>query len=315
MDRYERSRRDDDRAEAPRGRGDDYGSRTEEAGSGLARAFFQQDDEHRRRTAYNPRYDYERGERGSYDRSDDGRSDYGRRGGHDDDRGFFERAGDEVRSWFGGDDDRRRSDRYEDGGYGRPAYGRSEFGRPDYGRSEYGREGYDQGFRREGLGRSSGYGAQTGWSGQGSYGGMTGGASGYGGSYGSSDYGRSGFGGGQGMRGRGPQGYTRSNERIQDDVCEALTDSDYVDATNIQVRCENGEVILEGTVRSRQEKRAAEDAVERVRGVRDVHNRLRVQQEGEEYAASGTGSAGASAGANGGAEPPSGSRSTPRAAS
>lgn len=47
-------------------------------------------------------------ERGSYGRDEDrgyGRGSYGR---DEDDRGFFERAGDEVKSWFGDDDSRRR---------------------------------------------------------------------------------------------------------------------------------------------------------------------------------------------------------------
>jgi len=35
-------------------------------------------------------------------------------------------------------------------------------------------------------------------------------------------------------------------------------------------------------VDSRQAKREAEEAVERVRGVRDVHNRLRVQPAGQQ---------------------------------
>jgi hypothetical protein len=55
---------------------------------------------------------------------------YGRergRGGHpDDDRGFFERAGDELRSWFGDDEAERRRDMDEgrEGGRGERDYGR-----------------------------------------------------------------------------------------------------------------------------------------------------------------------------------------------
>ncbi|HEY4588689.1 MAG TPA: BON domain-containing protein, partial [Thermoanaerobaculia bacterium] len=82
--------------------------------------------------------------------------------------------------------------------------------------------------------------------------------------------------------GRGPQGYQRSNERIQEDVCETLTRHGEVDASNLQVRVENGEVTLEGTVGSRREKRMAEDILEDLPGVREVHNRLRVEgREGE----------------------------------
>lgn len=62
-----------------------------------------------------------RDERGWFGRDRD-RSDWrGGRGGRDDDRGFFERAGDEVRSWFSDEDDRERG-RYGDreGWRGRP---------------------------------------------------------------------------------------------------------------------------------------------------------------------------------------------------
>jgi len=54
----------------------------------------------------------------------------------------------------------------------------------------------------------------------------------------------------------------------------------YVDASDIDVRVSDCEVTLEGSVRERQEKRIAEDVAERVAGVRDVHNLLRVNREG-----------------------------------
>jgi hypothetical protein len=76
--------------------------------------------------------------------------------------------------------------------------------------------------------------------------------------------------------GRGPQGYQRSDDRIHEDVSEALTRHGHVDATGIFVRVENGEVTLEGNVNSRREKRLAVDAVHDLPGVKDVHNRLRI---------------------------------------
>jgi osmotically-inducible protein OsmY len=78
--------------------------------------------------------------------------------------------------------------------------------------------------------------------------------------------------------GRGPQGYKRSKDRIMEDVCETLMHHGDIDATNIRVQVDdNGEVTLEGTVDSRQTKRMAEDVIENVSGVEEVHNRLRVQ--------------------------------------
>jgi hypothetical protein len=79
-----------------------------------------------------------------------------------------------------------------------------------------------------------------------------------------------------GFRGRGPKGYVRPDERIREEVCELLSDAD-VDASEITVKVEDGEVTLEGTVDSRRAKHEAEDVAHRARGVKDCHNRLRVR--------------------------------------
>lgn len=79
-------------------------------------------------------------------------------------------------------------------------------------------------------------------------------------------------------RGRGPRGY-RSDERIYADVCELLTDDDRIDASEIEVSVSSGEVTLSGRVRGRNAKRRATDLVERVRGVRQVYNNIRVSDE------------------------------------
>jgi osmotically-inducible protein OsmY len=122
--------------------------------------------------------------------------------------------------------------------------------------------------------RSGSYGGRY-QSGSEDYGGMRG-------SRGRSSLGSSSFeSGSYGMpanRGRGPSGYQRSDSRIEEDVHEALTWDDDVDATHIQVKVENGEVTLTGTVKDRWEKRAAEDALDDIRGLRDVHNQLRVEE-------------------------------------
>lgn len=80
-------------------------------------------------------------------------------------------------------------------------------------------------------------------------------------------------------RGKGPKGYHRSEERIREDAYDRLTEDGYVDATNIQVQLEGDDVVLSGTVHSREEKRRAEDLVERVSGVRNVENRLRIERD------------------------------------
>lgn len=81
--------------------------------------------------------------------------------------------------------------------------------------------------------------------------------------------------------GRGPKNYTRSDERILEDACDHLTEDWAVDARNIQVTVENGEITLDGTVGTRDEKRHAEDCVEDISGVRHVQNNLRVQERSD----------------------------------
>jgi hypothetical protein len=84
--------------------------------------------------------DHRRGE-GSRWRDDSIFSSDDRGRGRDDDRGFFDRAGDEVRSWFGDDDAERRRERDARRDEAREAFGRerprSEYGR-DHERSSYG---------------------------------------------------------------------------------------------------------------------------------------------------------------------------------
>jgi osmotically-inducible protein OsmY len=78
--------------------------------------------------------------------------------------------------------------------------------------------------------------------------------------------------------GRGPKGYRRSDERIREEICDRLTDDWRVDATEMEVTVSNGQVTLAGSVNSREEKRKAEDLVEAIPGVQDVHNTLRISQ-------------------------------------
>ena len=77
-------------------------------------------------------------------------------------------------------------------------------------------------------------------------------------------------------RGKGPRGYARSDERIREDVSDRMWLDSRLDASDVEVNVANGEVTLAGTVRSREEKRRAEDIAESVPGVRHVQNNLRV---------------------------------------
>lgn len=78
--------------------------------------------------------------------------------------------------------------------------------------------------------------------------------------------------------GRGPRAWKRSDHRIEDDVHERLSRHGYIDASDIAVEVKDCEVTLKGRVASREEKRLAEDLVEGVFGVEDVHNDLKVEE-------------------------------------
>lgn len=91
-----------------------------------------------------------------------------------------------------------------------------------------------------------------------------------------------------GHRGRGPSGYSRSDDRIKEDLNDRLTDYDYIDATNINVEVGGGEVTLTGTVDNRYEKRMAEDIAEDISGVKNVENRIRVNTGGSSALSTGS---------------------------
>jgi hypothetical protein len=176
----------------------------------------------------------------------------------------------------------------------------------------YGLEGYEPEDERDLSGRGRGY---YGRGGMGGYGGRQGGyaggeRAGFGGMGGAmGDYyagggqGGAGVGRGQGFPvslgawrsdafgtrsrddvgehvGKGPRGYERNWDRIRDEVCHSLAWSGQVDASDIEVTVERGEITLGGTVPDRNQKRLAERIAERVYGVEDVHNRLRLAPAG-----------------------------------
>jgi hypothetical protein len=206
------------------------------------------------------------------------------------DRGMSDREA----SYWGREDESR---------YGRGREG-SDYGYEGFESSEADYEGYEPGDYSSGgisrFGSSQRFGGYQGSGGQGrsqgSYGqGRSQGASGqmYRGSSGSGssrpfgqgrrqDFGSQQYGTSQGsFAGRGPQGYKRSDERITEDINEELTQDADIDASNISVEVQNGEVTLKGTVPDRETKRRSEDIAESCSGVREVQNQLRVKREGE----------------------------------
>lgn len=80
--------------------------------------------------------------------------------------------------------------------------------------------------------------------------------------------------------GRGPRGYSRSPERIREEVCEFITDDPQIDASHIELKVlDDGVVELSGEVDSRRTKRRIEDCCDSVRGVKDVRNNLSINSD------------------------------------
>ena len=80
--------------------------------------------------------------------------------------------------------------------------------------------------------------------------------------------------------GVGPRGFRRSDERIVDDVWVMLADDPLIDARDMTVEVQDGEVRLRGTVPGRRMRRRAWLLVDGVSGVHDVLSELRVRRDG-----------------------------------
>ncbi len=281
--RYDEERRDEDnRGERSWSGAGRYG---EGYGSQRGRGEREDDDD-------GPQYGGERGRKFDDDRNQArnqrGQSDYGRGG---------ESAFDQDRS----------QERFGQRGYGQQDYGqrRYQVGQGNYygqgGQSESDYAQSNQGSGQSTYGqRGSGRGRFGQDVGSGAYGfGQSGGSEGGQGLSGESgqnqdDDARGGWNQGvrrgsegqraQGMgahRGKGPKGYTRSDERIKEDVSDRMTDDAHIDAAEIVIEVSSGEVTLSGTVSDRNQRRRAEDCIEQIPGVKHVQNNLRVKQQSD----------------------------------
>lgn len=75
---------------------------------------------------------------------------------------------------------------------------------------------------------------------------------------------------------KSPKGYTRSDERIKEDVCDRIGRLGAVDPSDVEVNVKDGEVTLTGTISQRSWKHLIEDTVDDIAGVKEIHNQLRV---------------------------------------
>jgi len=92
-----------------------------------------------------------------------------------------------------------------------------------------------------------------------------------------SGFGREGYAESGAHRGKGPKGYTRSDDRLKEVICEKLTDDPMIDASEISIEVTGQIVKLTGTVDDRSTKYEIEELVERCGGVKDIDNQLRVR--------------------------------------
>ena len=75
---------------------------------------------------------------------------------------------------------------------------------------------------------------------------------------------------------RGPKNYTRSDERIKDEIYDRLVREPRIDASEVTIEVEGGIARLYGSVAHRQMKHWIEDIVADCHGVSDVENKLTV---------------------------------------
>lgn len=167
----------------------------------------------------------------------------------------------------------RRGNRYPDpdqsrdwqqsygGGYGPERSGQGDYGR-GYGLGRSGQRGFGRGSRAPysehyGLGR---------------------------GGYGTSEWGKD-YGNARRMnepleRYRpGPKGYTRTDDRIREEISERLRFAYEIDSSEVSVGVKDGKVTLEGTVPERRMKHAIEDIADRCSGGQEIENNVRVSRE------------------------------------
>jgi len=80
----------------------------------------------------------------------------------------------------------------------------------------------------------------------------------------------------------GPKGYTRSDERLREDISERLMMAASVDSSDVSVSVKDAKVTLEGRVPDRRMKHSIEDLVDNCPGVQDIDNRIRVGRQATE---------------------------------
>jgi hypothetical protein len=79
-----------------------------------------------------------------------------------------------------------------------------------------------------------------------------------------------------GSQRRGPKGWKISDDKIKEDICEAIYIAGDIDASEIEINVQNGMVTLAGSAPDRWTKHVVEDLAEHTFGVEDVKNDISV---------------------------------------
>jgi hypothetical protein len=111
---------------------------------------------------------------------------------------------------------------------------------------------------------------------------------------GSATEGRGPAGASAGRTGKGPRTAMRADSLIAEELNERMTDDDQLDASEILVRVEDGNVLITGDVPERWMKHRAEDIADSIRGVKHIDNRLHVDNGSKSFGTGGAVRAGLS---------------------
>ena len=78
--------------------------------------------------------------------------------------------------------------------------------------------------------------------------------------------------------GVGSDDYKPSDERIEREMNDHMAEHSYIDTTEIVVSVKNGEITLDGSVPDNEQKNYAEEVAQKVSGVKNVHNQLKIKK-------------------------------------
>lgn len=79
--------------------------------------------------------------------------------------------------------------------------------------------------------------------------------------------------------GKGPKGYSRTDEQLKEEICRKLYEHPEIDASDVTVEVKGGELMLTGTIDSRHARDLIEDEADRVMGIKEVNNQIRIKRE------------------------------------